>query len=121
MTVGSPETAAPTVPTAHGGHTVRAGDVNASADGVATHCAYCGLQCAMSLSGDSADTLTVRPRRFPTNRGGLCQKGWTSAELLRTPGRLTTPLVRRDGELRPASWDEALGLVAETIVRIFIT
>ncbi len=54
----------------------------------------------------------VSPREFPTNRGGLCQKGWTSAELLSSPARLTTPLVRRDGVLRPASWDEALDVVA---------
>ncbi len=85
--------------------------------GVATHCAYCGLQCAMTLTGSTAADVTVSPRRFPTNRGGLCQKGWTSAELLRTPRRITTPLVRRDGELAPASWDEALCLVADTIVR----
>lgn len=85
--------------------------------GVATHCAYCGLQCAMTLTGSTAQDLTVAPRRFPTNRGGLCQKGWTSAELLRTPGRLTTPLVRRDGELSPASWDQALDVVADAIVR----
>ena len=36
-------------------------------------------------------------RDFPTNRGGLCQKGWTSAALLRTPDRITTPLVRGRG------------------------
>ncbi|MGW4111855.1 molybdopterin oxidoreductase family protein [Actinosynnema sp. NPDC004786] len=54
----------------------------------------------------------VSPREFPTNRGGLCQKGWTSAELLTSPARLTTPLVRRDGELVEATWDEALDLVA---------
>ncbi|MDQ2584830.1 molybdopterin oxidoreductase family protein [Saccharothrix yanglingensis] len=54
----------------------------------------------------------VSPREFPTNRGGLCQKGWTSAELLTSPARLTTPLVRRDGDLRPAGWDEALDVVA---------
>ncbi|MCU1536532.1 MAG: nirB1, partial [Humibacillus sp.] len=65
--------------------------------GVATHCAYCGLQCAMTLTGTSAADLTVSARHFPTNRGGLCQKGWTSAELLRTPRRLTTPLVRHEG------------------------
>lgn len=92
-------------------------DAPREASGVATHCAYCGLQCAMTLTGSSAADLAVTPRRFPTNRGGLCQKGWTSAELLRTPGRLTTPLVRRDGELAPASWDEALGVVADAILR----
>jgi predicted molibdopterin-dependent oxidoreductase YjgC len=33
------------------------------------------------------------------------------------PGRLTTPLVRRDGALRPASWDEALAAVAQGLAR----
>ncbi|MBP2476543.1 assimilatory nitrate reductase catalytic subunit [Crossiella equi] len=57
----------------------------------------------------------VDPREFPTNRGGLCQKGWTSAELLTTPGRLTTPLLREDGRLRPVSWDTALDFVADKL------
>ncbi|NSC21262.1 molybdopterin oxidoreductase family protein [Streptomyces albus subsp. chlorinus] len=64
--------------------------------------------------GPDAGGLTVTPRDFPTNRGGLCRKGWTAARLLTSPDRLTTPLVRdAKGEpLRTASWDEALGLVA---------
>jgi assimilatory nitrate reductase catalytic subunit len=56
--------------------------------------------------------LKVEPRDFPTNRGGLCQKGWTSAELLMTGDRLTTPLIRRDGVLTPATWEEALDRIA---------
>ncbi|SMD22170.1 molybdopterin oxidoreductase family protein [Lentzea albidocapillata] len=43
--------------------------------------------------------------------GGLCQKGWTAGELLRHPGRLTTPLLHG----RPVSWDEALDFVAARI------
>lgn len=93
------------------------GAAGAAGAGVATHCAYCGLQCGMTLTGSTAADLTVTPRRFPTNRGGLCQKGWTSAEVLRAAGRLTTPLVRVDGELRPASWEEAIAKVADGIVR----
>jgi assimilatory nitrate reductase catalytic subunit len=77
---------------------------------VDTHCPYCALQCGMRLDGPR-----VGPRDFPVNRGGLCQKGWTAAHLLGSPGRLTTPLVRGDGELREASWDAALDLVAERI------
>ncbi len=80
----------------------------------ATHCPYCALQCAMDLDAEA----TVTPREFPTNRGRLCQKGWTSAELLTTPGRLTTPLVRRDGELVPTDWDTALTLVADELLRL---
>ncbi|WP_240944233.1 molybdopterin oxidoreductase family protein [Micromonospora thermarum] len=61
--------------------------------------------------------VAVLPRQFPTNRGGLCQKGWTAAELLDHPERLTTPLLRdpASGELRPATWDAALARVAEGI------
>ncbi|GAA0380339.1 molybdopterin oxidoreductase family protein [Microbispora corallina] len=77
-----------------------------------SHCPYCALQCGMSLSPAGRTSVRVRPRDFPTNGGGLCQKGWTSAALLGSPARLTTPLVRSGGVLRPASWDEALGLVA---------
>jgi assimilatory nitrate reductase catalytic subunit len=81
-----------------------------------THCPYCALQCGMRLTG-----RTVSPREFPTNRGGLCQKGWTSAALLDSPARLTEPLVRVDGELRPAGWDRALDLVANQIIEIQAT
>ncbi|TNH31288.1 nitrite reductase [Micromonospora orduensis] len=83
---------------------------------VATHCPYCALQCGMILRADD-DRVTVLPRQFPTNRGGLCQKGWTAAELLDHPDRLTTPLLRdaATGELRPASWDAALDRIVAGI------
>ena len=85
---------------------------------VSTHCPYCALQCGMSLR-DAEGQLLVGTRDFPTNRGGLCQKGWTSAELLVSPERLTMPLVRahRAAPLKPASWDEALARVAAEIRR----
>jgi assimilatory nitrate reductase catalytic subunit len=60
----------------------------------------------------------VRPRDFPTNGGGLCRKGWTAAELLAPGRRLTGPLVRSGGELRPAGWDEALDLVADRLAAV---
>src|SRR5680860_446894 len=60
--------------------------------------------------------VEITPRDFPTNRGGLCQKGWTAADVLTTPDRLTTPLVRgADGEMKPATWEEALGFVADRL------
>ncbi|WP_309979235.1 molybdopterin oxidoreductase family protein [Agromyces sp. 3263] len=85
-----------------------------------SHCPYCALQCAMTLTPtDAADDataatpVTVTGRDFPTNRGGLCKKGWTSAELLRAPSRLGVPLLRgADGALHEATWEEALDFVA---------
>ena len=87
-----------------------------------THCPYCALQCAMRLAppaaqgesraGDAAP-VAVSPRAFPTNGGGLCRKGWTAAELLARPGRVTRPLLRQpDGSFAEASWAEALDFVA---------
>ena len=81
----------------------------------ATHCPYCALQCGMNLVPDAQGLLQVRPRPdFPNNKGGLCQKGWTAADLLDHPDRLRTPLVRavKGGPQRPATWDEALDRVA---------
>lgn len=76
--------------------------------GVDTHCPYCALQCGIRMATTESGDVTLEPRDFPTNRGGLCQKGWTAAELLRAPDRIRTPMVRdAHGELRPATWDEA--------------
>jgi assimilatory nitrate reductase catalytic subunit len=68
----------------------------------------------MDLTPDGTGSAVVAGRDFPTNRGGLCRKGWTAADLLTGPGRLTTPLVRtgRGGPLVPASWDDALDAAA---------
>ncbi|MGN9906193.1 molybdopterin oxidoreductase family protein [Phytohabitans sp. LJ34] len=85
---------------------------------VATHCPYCALQCGMTLRAAPEGPVEVVAREFPTNRGGLCQKGWTAAELLDHPDRLTTPLVRDGGELRPATWAEALDRITAGIRRI---
>jgi assimilatory nitrate reductase catalytic subunit len=90
---------------------------------VATHCPYCALQCGMILRQPTGGRVEVAARAWPERPGadvtarpshGLCQKGWTAAELLDHPDRLTTPLVRdsRLDPLRPASWDEALGRVS---------
>lgn len=87
--------------------------------GIPTHCPYCALQCGMSLATAGDGIPEVAGREFPTNRGGLCRKGWTAAGLLAHPERLTAPLVRdrRGGDLRPAGWEEALGRVAEGLAR----
>ncbi|MDO8732206.1 MAG: molybdopterin oxidoreductase family protein [Actinomycetota bacterium] len=89
-----------------------------------THCPYCALQCAMSLTPKSDGTsVTVEGRDFPTNRGALCQKGWTAAELLNHPSRLTAPLVRevrgdRKSRLIPVDWETALDLIAAEVAAI---
>jgi assimilatory nitrate reductase catalytic subunit len=60
-------------------------------------------------------SVQVASRDFVTNKGGLCRKGWTAAELLAAPDRLTTPLLRRGGQLEPASWSEAIDFVVSAV------
>ena len=89
--------------------------------GVATHCPYCALQCATTLHpvdrpGAVPGALEVQPRDFPTNRGGLCRKGWTAPEVLTAQDRLTMPLIRdAAGNLVETTWDHALDFVADSI------
>jgi assimilatory nitrate reductase catalytic subunit len=75
------------------------------------------LQCATTLHPvGRPGAVAVQPRDFPTNRGGLCRKGWTAPEVLTVPDRLTRPLVRdASGDLVATSWDEALDFVADRI------
>ncbi len=92
--------------------------VSDSHGAVATHCPYCALQCAQTLTRTPGGRLPVDVdgRDFPTNRGGLCQKGWTSAEVLRASDRVTAPMIRMtDGGFREAAWSEALDLVAHRL------
>ncbi|TGO05284.1 Assimilatory nitrate reductase large subunit [Serinibacter arcticus] len=85
----------------------------------ASHCPYCALQCAQTLTAHAPDGVAVTARVFPTNRGGMCQKGWTSGSVLTATDRLRTPLVRgTDGELHAATWDDALDLVASRIAAL---
>ncbi|WP_030933840.1 molybdopterin oxidoreductase family protein [Streptomyces sp. NRRL S-646] len=78
-----------------------------------THCPYCALQCGMNLTPAPDGTVEVSERAdFPVNRGALCGKGRTAPAVLSSRVRLTSPLVRSEGVLVPATWDEALERIA---------
>lgn len=82
----------------------------------ATHCPYCALQCGMELT-PSGSTAEVAGREFPTNRGGLCRKGWTSAEVLTAPDRISSPLLADGrGGFTPVDWDSVLDLIADRLI-----
>jgi predicted molibdopterin-dependent oxidoreductase YjgC len=54
----------------------------------------------------------------PPNNGSLCVKGRFGYHFVNSPERLTVPLIRKDGELQEATWDEALDLVANRFKEI---
>jgi len=81
---------------------------------VATTCPYCGVGCGMYLGIRDGNIVSVSgDRDNPTSKGRLCVKGrYGITEFVHHSERLTTPLIRRNGELTEATWDEALELVA---------
>ena len=80
---------------------------------VATVCPYCGVGCGIYLGIRHGQVISVRGNREGVNKGSLCVKGrFGIAEFIHHPERLITPLVRRNGGLTQATWDEALDLVA---------
>jgi len=81
-----------------------------------TTCTFCGCGCNFYLLAEGGEVTGVSPAvGHPVAQGSLCIKGWHAHEFVHSPDRLRTPLVRRGGQLVPASWDEALTMAAERL------
>jgi predicted molibdopterin-dependent oxidoreductase YjgC len=81
---------------------------------VPTTCTYCGCGCQMDLNVVDNKLASVTGRRDAGgNLGSLCVKGRFGYEFVSSDQRLTKPLIKRNGKLEEAGWDEALRLVAK--------
>ncbi len=79
----------------------------------------CPDVCAIVATVEDGRVIRIQgDKDHPVTQGFLCHR---TGQFLRTqyaPDRLTTPLIRRDGVLQPATWDEALDLVATRLLQI---
>ncbi|NMA63286.1 MAG: molybdopterin-dependent oxidoreductase [Syntrophomonadaceae bacterium] len=91
-------------------------------DKVLTTCTYCGTGCTLELNVKDNQVVGVTSNRSaewsPVNKGALCVKGRFGWEFINSPERLTQPLIRKNGELQEASWDEALDFIASRLGQI---
>ena len=86
---------------------------------VLTTCVYCGSGCTFYLEVLDGEIVGVLPdKTHPISQGRLCIKGWNAQGFVQHPDRLTTPLIRRDGELQEASWEEALAYIGGRLAAI---
>jgi NADH-quinone oxidoreductase subunit G len=86
---------------------------------VGTPCAHCGDGCKTTLNVRNNEVLRGNNRdRTGINGDFLCLKGRYGGDFVRHPERLRQPLLRRDGRLEPASWDEALDFVARRLQEV---
>jgi formate dehydrogenase major subunit len=79
---------------------------------VKTTCSYCGVGCQIYLEKAGDRIIRVNGAPSPPNFGHLCVKGRFGFDFIHHPDRLKQPLIRKNGELVEASWDEALDLVS---------
>ena len=88
---------------------------------VRTTCPYCGVGCQMFLHVNVKDGRIAKVTGVEgaaPNDGRLCVKGRFGYDFLYSEERLKTPLIKKNGEFREASWDEALVLVASKFKEI---
>ncbi len=85
----------------------------------ATICGFCGVGCGLSITvEDGVISKVTGDKSNPSSKGEACIKGREGWRHLYSDGRLTRPLIRKNGELVPASWEEALDLVASKMTEI---
>ncbi|HVG75124.1 MAG TPA: molybdopterin oxidoreductase family protein [Thermoleophilaceae bacterium] len=71
-------------------------------------CPFCEATCGLEIETEGREVVSVRGDADDVfSRGFICPKAYGIKQLHEDPDRLTAPLVRRDGELVEATWDEA--------------
>jgi predicted molibdopterin-dependent oxidoreductase YjgC len=86
---------------------------------VRTTCPYCAVGCNLYLTvTDGKITGVIPAKEGSTNDGALCIKGWHVYEFVQQADRLKVPLIRKDGMLLSASWEDAMGHAAAALISL---
>jgi predicted molibdopterin-dependent oxidoreductase YjgC len=84
-----------------------------------TTCTFCGTGCGIYLETAGNRIVGAYPSMsHPANQGRICVRGWHVHEVASSPDRLTSPLLRRNGQFHQVSWDAALDFVATRLAGI---
>jgi formate dehydrogenase major subunit len=86
---------------------------------IRTICTYCGVGCNLEVSVKNGKVKSIQaPIDAEVNQGHTCLKGRYAFSFYNHPDRLRTPLIRKNDELVPATWDEAYDYIAEKLIDI---
>ena len=82
-----------------------------------TVCPHCPVGCQLNLEVNRFEKIvrSVPELYSPANRGQACFKGKFGLDFVNRKERLTVPLVRRNGHLEEATWDEALSYITDRL------
>jgi len=76
-------------------------------------CRFCGTGCGIQVGMRDGKIVDVKGDPDAHNRGRLCIKGILTREILYVEDRLLKPMIRKNGKLVPASWEEAMNLIVD--------
>ena len=102
----------------------QAGQIDADGDGyIPTMCEMCVWRCGVLAKVEDGKVVKLEGNPdHPHSRGKLCARGQSGLMTTYDPDRLLTPLVRAgkrgEGKFRRATWEEALDIVAENMLKI---
>jgi formate dehydrogenase major subunit len=83
---------------------------------IRTVCTYCGVGCNLEVSVKNGEVLSIQaPFDAAANGGHTCLKGRYAFKFYNHPDRLTSPLIKRNGEFEEASWDEAYDFIIDQL------
>ncbi len=82
-------------------------------------CPYCGCGCTTNLSLREGRIVRARGKQgIGINDGDLCSRGRFGFDYIYADNRLTTPLVKKEGALVPATWEEALEFITKKLMSV---
>ncbi|HRH67998.1 MAG TPA: formate dehydrogenase subunit alpha [Flavobacteriales bacterium] len=86
---------------------------------VRTVCTYCGVGCNLEVKVKDGKVAGITaPYDAEANQGHTCLKGRYAFRFYDHPERLRTPLIKRNGEFVPATWDEAYDFIVDGFMKI---
>lgn len=86
---------------------------------VKTICGYCGTGCGLVLEVQDNKIMKIRgDKEAPVNKGQTCVKGAFAYEYVHAKNRLSSPLIRKAGQLVEATWEEAYQFIAGKLTEI---
>jgi predicted molibdopterin-dependent oxidoreductase YjgC len=84
-----------------------------------TTCTFCGAGCGLYLETAGNRLVGAYPSMsHPGNAGRICLRGWHVHEVASSPDRLRSPLLRKQGRLEEASWEEAFDFIARRLLEV---
>ena len=86
-----------------------------------TICSYCAIGCSLVVNSKNNEVMRITAEEnleLGVNEGNLCVKGKFGHEFINSDKRIQTPLIKKNGKLRPASWEDALEHIAKKFSKI---